>query len=109
MVPGGCRAESQHGFVSRRRVLSYRPVIAGAGLPYVFGKSTTVNPPRHRSPIFHGTSATAGNRVGRTSDLPPLQPGSRASGAFALTPSVSVGVPSHNYEFRGESALGPAS
>jgi len=29
-----------------------------------------------------------------------------ASGAFALTPSVSVGVPSHNYEFRGESALG---
>jgi hypothetical protein len=32
-----------------------------AGLPYVFGKSTTVNPP----------SATAGNPVGRTSDLPP--------------------------------------
>jgi hypothetical protein len=29
-----------------------------------------------------------------------------ANGAFALTPSVSVGVPSHNYDFRGESVLG---
>lgn len=29
-----------------------------------------------------------------------------AAGTFALTPSVSVGVPSHNYNFRGESALG---
>jgi hypothetical protein len=29
-----------------------------------------------------------------------------ASGVFALTPSVSVGVPSHDYNFRGEAALG---
>jgi hypothetical protein len=28
------------------------------------------------------------------------------NGAFALTPSVAVGVPSHNYDFRGESVLG---
>jgi hypothetical protein len=29
-----------------------------------------------------------------------------ANGAFALTPSVSIGVPSHGYNFRGEAALG---
>jgi hypothetical protein len=29
-----------------------------------------------------------------------------ASGAFSLTPSVYVGLPSHNYDFRGETALG---
>jgi len=29
-----------------------------------------------------------------------------AFGAFALTPSVSVGTPSHEYNFRGEAALG---
>ncbi len=28
------------------------------------------------------------------------------NGAFALTPSVSVGMPSHDYNFRGEAALG---
>ena len=28
------------------------------------------------------------------------------NGAFALTPSLSVGVPSHEYNFRGEAALG---
>lgn len=28
------------------------------------------------------------------------------NGAFALTPSVSVGVPSHAYEFRGEAVVG---
>ena len=31
---------------------------------------------------------------------------SLSNGAFALTPSVSVGVPSHAYNFRGEAALG---
>jgi hypothetical protein len=29
-----------------------------------------------------------------------------ATGRFALTPSVSLGVPSHDYNFRGEAALG---
>ena len=28
------------------------------------------------------------------------------NGAFALTPSVSVGVPSHDYEYRGEAVVG---
>ncbi|MDO8681580.1 MAG: hypothetical protein Q7R30_23960 [Acidobacteriota bacterium] len=28
------------------------------------------------------------------------------NGAFALTPSVSVGMPSHDYNFRGEAAVG---
>jgi hypothetical protein len=28
------------------------------------------------------------------------------NGAFALTPSISVGVPSHDYEFRGEAVVG---
>jgi hypothetical protein len=29
-----------------------------------------------------------------------------ASGTFSLTPSVSLGIPSHNYDFRGETSLG---
>lgn len=29
-----------------------------------------------------------------------------ANGAFALTPSVSAGVPSHDYDFRGEAVVG---
>jgi hypothetical protein len=28
------------------------------------------------------------------------------NGSFALTPSISVGIPSHDYQFRGEAALG---
>lgn len=78
-----------------------------AGLPYVFAKYTDPDPPIYPIPFLpqdqcrcwqtgwqdFGVSARY-NLVGG------------ASGAFALTPSVSLGVPSHDYNFRGEAALG---
>ena len=78
-----------------------------AGLPYVFAKYTDPNPPPTPIPFLpvdqchcwqsgwqdFGVTARY-NLVGG------------ASSAFVLTPSVSLGVPSHNYNFRGEAALG---
>jgi hypothetical protein len=78
-----------------------------AGLPYVFAKYTDPNPPPPPIPFLpedqyrcwqsgwqdFGVTARY-NLVGG------------ASGAFVLTPSVSFGTPSHDYNFRGEAALG---
>ena len=79
-----------------------------AGLPYVFGKYTDPLPPAgviipflpkdkcrcwHSGPQDFGF--TARYNVVRA-----------AGGAFSLTPSMSVGLPSQNYDYRGESALG---
>jgi len=75
-----------------------------AGLPYVFTKYTDPNPPppgipyppRDQCRCWHsgwqdfGVS-TRYNIVWKS---------------LALTPSIAVGVPSHDYEFRGETALG---
>ena len=78
-----------------------------AGLPYVFGKSTTVNPPPPPIPYFPWDQChcwqSGWQDVGFTARYNLVH---AANGAFSLTPSASVGVPSHNYEFRGESALG---
>ena len=86
-----------------------------AGLPFVFAKYT--------DPVPYGPSGVA------VSDVPagqiPFPPRDECrcwqsawqdfgftarynviSGAFALTPSVSVGVPSHDYAFRGEAVVG---
>jgi hypothetical protein len=78
-----------------------------AGLPYVFGKSTTVNPPPPPIPYFPWDQChcwqSGWQDVGFTARYNLVH---AANGAFSVTPSASVGVPSHNYEFRGESALG---
>jgi hypothetical protein len=77
------------------------------GLPYVFGKSTTVNPPPPPIPYLPWDQChcwqSGWQDFGFTARYNVVH---AANGAFALTPSVSVGVPSHNYEFRGESVLG---
>ena len=78
-----------------------------AGLPYVFGKSTTVNPPPPPIPYFPWDQChcwqSGWQDVGFSARYNLVH---AANGAFSLTPSASVGVPSHSYEFRGESALG---
>jgi len=77
-----------------------------AGLPYVFAKyqgAPFIPPipylPNDQCHCWHGGwqdwGVSGRYNVIRT-----------ANGAFSLTPSVSVGVPSHNYDFRGESVLG---
>lgn len=77
------------------------------GLPYVFAKWTSEDPPppflpflpRDRCHCWHSGWQDFGltaryNAIGAT------------GGTFALTPSVSVGVPSHDYEYRGEAVIG---
>ncbi len=78
-----------------------------AGLPYVFGKYTALNAP---PPVFTYWPwdqchcwQSGWQDWGFTARYNVVTAHHRA---FALTPSVSVGMPSHNYDFRGESALG---
>jgi hypothetical protein len=91
--------EAEYAFTNRFSV--------SAGLPYVFAKYTDANPPPPPIPFlpvdqcrcwqsgFQDFGVTSRyNLVGGPSS------------AFVLTPSVSLGVPSHEYNFRGEAALG---
>jgi hypothetical protein len=75
-----------------------------AGLPYVFAKYTDPNPAPAPIPYLPVDQCHCWNRgwqdFGFTARYNVL------GGAFALTPSVSVGAPSHNYDFRGEAVLG---
>jgi len=77
------------------------------GLPYVFAKYTDPNPPPPPIPYLSLDQCHCWQSglqdIGITARYN-LAGG--AGGAFALTPSVSVGAPSHDYNFRGESALG---
>ena len=91
--------EAEYAFTNRLSIT--------AGLPYVFAKYTDRNPPPTPIPFLPGDECrcwqsgwqdfgiTARYNLVRT-----------PSGVFAATPSVSVGVPGHGYNFRGESALG---
>jgi len=78
-----------------------------AGLPYVFGKYTDPNPPPPPIPYLPRDQChcwqSGWQDFGLTARYNVI---SAAGGTFALTPSMSAGVPSHNYEFRGESVLG---
>jgi hypothetical protein len=78
-----------------------------AGLPYVFAKYTDANDPPSPIPPLHQVLCRCWQ-----SGLQDFAVTARynviggASGVFVLTPSVSVGAPSHNYNYQGESALG---
>jgi hypothetical protein len=78
-----------------------------AGMPYVFAKYTDPNPPVFPIPYLPVDQChcwhSGWQDFGVTARYN-LAGG--AGGAFALTPSVSIGAPSHDYNFRGESALG---
>jgi hypothetical protein len=75
-----------------------------AGLPYVFGKYTDLNPPPPPIPFLPLDQCHCWNSgwqdFGFTARFNVL------NGNFALTPSLSVDTPSHGYDFRGEAALG---
>jgi hypothetical protein len=74
------------------------------GLPYVFAKYTDSSPPPSPIPYLSGDEChcwhSGWQDVGVTARY------NVANGAFGMTPFVSLGVPSQNYNFRGESALG---
>src|SRR5262249_1264455 len=89
--------EGEYAFTDRFAV--------SAGLPYVFSKYTDPNPPPLPIPYlpvdqchcwkggWQDFGATARFNVFKSEN-----------GAFSLTPSVAIGVPSHDYNFRGEAA-----
>src|SRR6516225_9311778 len=91
--------EAEYSFTNRFAVT--------ASLPYVFAKYTDPKPPPNPIPFltqdqcrcWHsgwqdlGISARYNVVGGET-------------GKFALTPSVSLGAPTHDYDFRGEAVLG---
>ena len=91
--------EAEYAFTNRLSVT--------AGLPYVFAKYTDPNPPPSPIPYLPVDQChcwqSGWQDFGVTARYN-LTGGS--GGAFALTPSVSLGAPSHDYNFRGESALG---
>ena len=78
-----------------------------AGLPYVFGKYTDPNPPPSPIPFLPWDQChcwqSGWQDFGFTARFNVVH---AAAGTFALTPSVSAGIPSNNYEFRGESVQG---
>ena len=91
--------EAEYAFTNRLSVT--------ASLPYVFAKYTDPNPPPSPIPYLPVDQChcwhSGWQDFGVTARYN-LTGGS--GGAFALTPSVSLGAPSHDYNFRGESALG---
>jgi hypothetical protein len=91
--------EAEYAFTDRFSVT--------ASLPYVFAKYTDPNPPPPPIPFLSEDQChcwqSGWQDFGITARYNLM---GRASGAFAITPSVSLGAPSHDYNFRGEAALG---
>src|SRR5215831_11093394 len=78
-----------------------------AGLPYVLAKYTDPNPPAPPIPFLPEDQCRcwqSGSQDFGVTARYNLVGGS--SGRFALSPSLSLGAPSHDYNFRGEAALG---
>src|SRR5262245_41228834 len=75
-----------------------------AGIPYLFARYTARNPPPPPIPVLSWDAChcwqSSWQDFGFTARYNVF------NGAFALTPSVSFGVPSHDYEFRGEAVVG---
>src|SRR3954468_19986930 len=105
LVPRGRSAdmslylEAEYAFTSRFSVT--------AGVPYVSAKYTDPNPAPAPIPFLPNDQCRCWQSSWQDFGISArfnLVGG--ASGAFALTSSVSVGVPSQDYNFRGEAALG---
>jgi hypothetical protein len=88
--------EAEYAFTNRLSLI--------AGLPYVFAKYTDSNPPP--SPIPYLPVDQCHCWQSGWQDFGVTARYNLANGAFGMTPFVSLGVPSQNYNFRGESALG---
>lgn len=82
-------------------------VSVSVGLPYVFAKYTDLLPPPPPIPFLPGDKSgkwqSGWQDFGLTTRYSLV--GSKG-GAFALTPFVAIGAPGHDYNFRGETALG---
>ena len=91
--------EAEYAFTNRFSVT--------AGLPYVLAKYTDSNPPASPIPFLPEDQCRCWQRGWQDLSITArYNLAGGASGAFALTPSLSLGAPSHDYNFRGEAALG---
>jgi hypothetical protein len=75
-----------------------------AGLPYVFTRYTDPNPPPPPIPFLPSEQCRCWQSG--IQDFGFSARYNLLSGAFALTPTMAAGVPSHDYNYRGEAALG---
>lgn len=78
-----------------------------AGLPYIFAKYTDPNPPANPIPFLPQDQCRCWQSGWQDSGITArynIIGGGTAK--FALTPSVSFGAPTHDYDFRGEAVLG---
>ena len=91
--------EAEYSFTNRFAVT--------ASLPYVFAKYTDPNPPPNPIPFLPQDQCRCWHSgwqdLGISARYNVVGGG---TGKFALTPSVSLGVPTHDYDFRGEAVLG---
>jgi hypothetical protein len=105
LAPGGSSV-NMSGYIELDYALTDRLSFT-AGLPYVFGKYTDTQAPppplpflpRDQCRCWHSGwqdfGITGRYNLFRTND-----------GSFSITPSVATGLPSHDYDYRGESTLG---
>jgi hypothetical protein len=88
--------EGEYAFTDRLSV--------SAGIPLVFAKYTARNLPPPPIPVLPWDACNCWQSAWQ--DFGFTARHNLFNGAFALTPSVSFGVPSHDYEFRGEAVAG---
>ena len=77
-----------------------------AGIPYVFAKFTDPNPPAFPIPFLPVDQCRCWQSGWQDFGITGRYNLGGAGGAFALTPFVALGAPTHDYNFRGEAALG---
>jgi len=83
--------------------LTNRLVVSG-GIPFVFGRFTDPNPPPPFIPFLPIDQCRCWNSGAQDFNVTARY--NLFNGAFALTPSVSAVVPSHDYDYRGEAVIG---
>jgi hypothetical protein len=88
--------EGEYAFTDRLSV--------SVGIPYVFAKYTARSLPPPPIPVLPWDSCHCWQEDWQ--DFGFTARYNLYNGAFALTPSVSFGAPSHDYEFRGEAVVG---
>jgi hypothetical protein len=90
-------------YVEAEYAVTDRLVVSG-GLPFVFGKYTDSEPPPPFLPFLPVDQCRCWHSGPQDFDATARY--NLFSGAFALTPSVSVALPSHDYNYQGEAVLG---
>ena len=104
VVFGEGRAKHKHGSLCRGRIRIYRSPIRVSGVALCLCEVTARNLPPPPIPVLSWDACHCWQSGFQDFGFSARY--NVFNGGFALTPSVSVGTPSHNYEFRGEAVVG---